>query len=209
METQTITPTAAARVAETAVRHYRHGVNYADRAPEKASEMAVAATASTAQRDHGVPDAPAARIARMAVADYEAGRDRGLSGLEALGAAAKMAADRQGGDRPYGAMDVRDVAGRAIAEYGRGNGRHGADPTTARNGASMAVANTEASTGANYARAARVAGSAIAEYDRLLAKGAKHDLARSAAVRKTAERYDRQGIDRQRQQARGRDVMSL
>jgi hypothetical protein len=207
METQTITPAAAARVAEAAVRHYRHGVTYADRAPKQAGEMAVAVTASTAQRDHGVPDAQAARIARMAVADYQKERDRGLSGLEAMGAAAKVAADRVGGN--YGTMDVKDVAGRAIDEFRRDNGRHGADPTTARNGASMAVANTEASNGVNYARAARVAGSAVAEYARLLAKGASHDLARNAAARKTAERYDQQGIDRQRQQARGRDVMSL
>src|SRR4051794_18397577 len=95
METRTIPPEAAAGVADRAIRSYRESLVEARKTPERAAGMAVAVAAATAQREFGVPDAEAARIARAAVAAYAAGRERGLSLVEARDAATQAAADRE------------------------------------------------------------------------------------------------------------------
>jgi hypothetical protein len=64
------------------------------------------------------------------------------------------------------------------------------------------VSGTAEANGVNGTRAARVASASINEYERLSAKGAPHDLARNAAARRMAERYDDRAYDRTKQ---GRD----
>jgi hypothetical protein len=106
--------------------------------------------------------------------------------------------------QPHGTLDVKEYARRTIDAYRDRAALVG--PAAAKSSTVYAVATTAEANGVNGTRAARVASASISEYERLGAKGAPHDLARNAAARRMAERYDQHAQDRQRQQGRDRGM---
>lgn len=151
-------------------------------------------------------EAAAAKVGQSVIAHYEARLADDFSPRRARAEAIIGAAghyDGKGEPRQReGTMDVKAFAARTIEQYRFQAGFHGQAAAK-----SMVVydaaANVEAN-GVNGTLAARVATAAVNEYDRLGAKGATHELARDAAARKTAERYDEKGQDRTKLE-RGRD----
>jgi len=129
---------------------------------------------------------------------YPAGKARAA----AVGIAADFYNDRAEPKQPRGTLDVKAFAARVIDQYVFMAELHGR--TAARQSTTYATSTTAEANGVNGTRAARLADASINEYERLGAKGAPHDLARNAAVRKMAERYDEQAYDRAKQRERGR-----